>query len=322
LSRGGRYARLRECRLARALVVLALSVGLGSPAARAYVPMADRTMKAIAEVNRASGRTQALQLELTMRIGDRPPVAEGELISHPSGLARLELRGYQGRVDRYVLSGSELIATKDGLPLERPRPMLQPFFLLQPDSEETLRAALATFGVISDAIGMAPCGERDCFVFGDPRLAAPLPSSPGSQVGEQDALVDPLSPEGAGDPGPEELSGPSLTLDGHDFGAASEEAHLSRLWVDTEDLQVQRIDRSSGVFMIVGPVVEFDRLRVPAWLEIHEPGEETIRFDVDRAVQVNAPAKAFSKKWLTGPLEPSTAPGAASSSPGSSAPTR
>ena len=144
------------------VLVVGLVLGLVS-SAFAFIPTANRTLKAIAQANRSSGRTKALQLELTMRIGDRDAVAVGELISHPSGLARLELRGYRGRTDRYLLSGSELLGAKDGQRLDRPQPMLQPFFLLQADSETTLRAALETFGVESEWIGLAPCGEQDCF---------------------------------------------------------------------------------------------------------------------------------------------------------------
>ncbi len=129
----------RHAALRLGWVALLLGVAFG---AEAVIPEAGRTMKAIAAVNRASGRTEAIQLELTMRIGGEAPVAKGELISHPSGLARLELRGFEGRVDRYLLSGDELLGAKNGRPLPEPRPLLQPFFLLQPDSETTLRAAI------------------------------------------------------------------------------------------------------------------------------------------------------------------------------------
>ena len=55
----------------RASILLALGlVLLRGPVAEAVIPLADRTMKAIAEVNRASGRSQALQLELKLMRGD------------------------------------------------------------------------------------------------------------------------------------------------------------------------------------------------------------------------------------------------------------
>ena len=280
--------------------MIGLALGsLSGPSAFAFVPDANRTMKAIAQVNRASGRTMAIQLELTMRVGDREPIASGELISHPSGLARLELRGYGGRIDRYLLSGSELLATKDGQRLDRPQPMLQPFFLLQPATETTLRAALEAFGVQSEWIGLAPCGEHDCFVIGDPRLAAPLPPPVDPASGEQAVLDDPLGSLGSDEnlhADDDRLAGPELAL--------PEDRLIPRFWVDTRELQVRRIDRRSGVFTVFGPTASFDELEVPAWFEIHQPGAPTIRFDVNRAVQVNAPPQAFSRKWLLAPVDP------------------
>jgi len=312
VTRGfGHLVNRLPCILSSVLVAgLVLGLLLG-PSAFAFVPPADRTMKAIAEANRASGRTKAIALELTMRIGDREPIASGELISHPSGLARLELRGYSGRIDRYLLSGSELLAAKDGQRLDKPQPMLQPFFLLQPATEATLRAALGTFGIQSEWIGLAPCGEQDCFVIGDRRLAVPLPSPAVSPDGEQAVLDDPLGSDGSearldedaisADP---ELSGPVLVL--------PEDGLIPRFWVDTRELQVRRIDRRSGVFTVFGPIVHFDKLQVPAWFEIHEPGAETIRFEVDRAVQMNAPPQAFSRKWLLAPVDPPASTGSPS----------
>ena len=317
-----------------ALVLGAATVLLTGPVAQAFIPKADRTMRAIARVNRSSGRSQALQLDLTMRVGDRDPIASGQMISHPSGLARLELRGVNGRLDRYLLSGRELLGAKNGEPIDQPQPLLQPYFFLQPSTETTLRAALQAFDVLSDSIGLATCGEQDCFVIGDPRLAAPLPDRERrlSSIDEADVLADPLElladgevSEGTiydlaadaqdGLVGPDgrmhsnglqalvDLEGPEMMI--------PEDAMLPRLWVDTDDLQVRRIDRASGVFTIFGPIVSFEKLMVPAWFEIHEPGAEAIRFEVDRAVQVNAPPKAFSRKWVYAPMTPTNpTPGA------------
>jgi len=287
-------AHVLTCVFATGLVVALL----WATYAFAFVPLSNRTLKAIAQVNRASGRTMAIQLELTMRVGDQEPIASGELISHPSGLARLELRGYGGRIDRYLLSGNELVATKGGRRLDQPQPLLQPFFLLQPATEETLRAALETFGVQSEWIGLATCGDQDCFVFGDPRLAAPLPSTVDGASDAAAVLDDPLdAPPGAsGPPGEDRLAGPALTL--------PEDGRIPRIWVDTQDLQMRRIDRRNGVFTVFGPPVQFEKLTVPGWFEIHEPGAPSVRFDVDRAVQVNAPPQAFSQEWLMSPVGP------------------
>lgn len=299
----GRWTRFA---LAGLVVVISLA-----PAAIAFIPQVERTMEEIAKVNRTSGRAQAISLELTMSVGEGGPIASAELISHPSGLARLEIRGYRGRVDRYLLSGAELIAAKDGRRLDHPQPMLQPFFLLQPSTETTLRAALETFGVQSEWIGLAPCGEQDCFVIGDPRLAAPLPTL-AVELTDDDlgVLDDPLGNRSV-DAGPvvddevgvaefgsesdlkSPLAGPILAL-------PTTEA-IPRLWVDTKELQVRRIDRASGVFIVFGPMKSFEKLKVPAWFEIRDPESRTVRFEVDRAVAVNAPPKAFSQKWLMTP---------------------
>ena len=304
--------RGRKLALAALVVVISLA-----PVAIAFIPQVERTMQEIAKVNRTSGRAQAIQLELTMSVGGGGPIASGKMISHPSGLARLEIRGYRGRVDRYLLSGAELMAAKDGRRLERPQPMLQPFFLLQPSTETTLRAALETFGVQSEWIGLAPCGEQDCFVIGDLRLAAPLPTPSLEPMGDdQDVLDDPLGTRSV-DAGPAaeadnaadaefgEESESRIPLAGPMLSLPTTEA-IPRLWVDTKELQVRRIDRASGVFIVFGPMKSFEKLKVPAWFEIRAPEAETVRFEVDRAVAVNAPPQAFSQKWLLTPTDPAT----------------
>jgi hypothetical protein len=334
---GGTRGTVRRTRVATALW-LGMLIGLIGvpvanvvlgPDAQAFIPAADRTLTEIARVNRVSGRNKALQLDVTMRVGDRAPIAKGQLISHPSGLARLELRGFNGRVDRYLLSGQELLGAKDGRRLIRPQPLLQPLFFLQPSSSATLRAALESFDILSDTMGLAPCGDQDCFVIGDPRLAAPLADHNAyANTALSPVLGDPLEADSdyglaeTRGSGVDRLAGPELS------GAMGPQ--LPRLWVDTEDLQVRRIDRADGVFTIFGPIVSFDKLMHPAWFEVHEPGEEAIRFQVDRVVQVNAPATAFSQKWLLAPIatDPlpnesrSVRPSASPRAPGTRAPTQ
>lgn len=304
------------CWLALGLVLIVV----GSFEAGAFIPEADRTLRAIARVNRSSGRSEALQLELTLRVGDRPPIARGELISHPSGLARLELRGFNGRIDRYLLSGAELTGAKDGVRLDDPQPMLPPLFFMQPSSQTTMRTALESFEVRSESIGLAPCGEDDCFVIGDPRLAAPLPPT---ERAIEDILGDPLEDQlavgglEAFEAGPPDPAMESVETElAPSFEVIGDDELLARFWVDTENLQVRRIDRGDGVFTIFGPIVSFEKLRVPAWFEIHEPGAAaTIRFEVDRAVAVNAPPQAFSLEWLLGPVLPAEPAGAPESVP-------
>ena len=226
---------------------------------------------------------------MKLRVGDEPPVADATLISHPSGLARLEIRGFDGRIDRYLLSGGELSGTMNGRSLSHPRPLLQPLFLLQLGSESTLRTALEAFDIQTRSIGLAPCGDVDCFVLGDPRLEAPLPLP-----GAADNLGDFGLDGGGSDP---QFRSPRQSAPG--FGGDSAASNPARFWVDTQELQVQRIDRAGGVFIIFGPTVSFERIKVPAWFEIHDPEEPfPTRFDVERSVQVNAPPKAFDRAWL------------------------
>ena len=300
--------------------VLAALLSLASLEARAFVPKPERALAAVAQANLTSGRTQAIQLDLVMRVGDRDAIATGQLVSHPSGLARLELRGSGGRVDRYLLSGPELLAAKDGEALEHPQPMLQPIFLLQPSSQETLRVALESFGVDLRWIGVAPCGELDCYVFGDPELALPeIHSLPGAGADGGPAMA----------PSTDLTAGRAEAGSGGGRGGALEitpprasRGAVARLWVDSETLQIQRIDRESGESLYLGPLVRFERLMLPAWLEVHEPGQPLIHFDVKRAIRVNANPQAFNPSWLYSPVEPadpsnSAAPVPALASPSS-----
>jgi hypothetical protein len=180
--------------------------------------------------------------------------------------------------------------------------MLQPVFLLQPSTLETLRVALETFGVDSGLIGLAPCGELDCYVLGDPALAVPeLHPLASEALGLEDEAGEGLEAGDLDGLGAERAGGRGLL----EVAPPSEPGRpVARLWVDTESLQIQRIDRTSGESMQLGPLVRFERLMIPAWLEIVAPGEPPIRFDVQRAVRVNAAPQAFNPSWLYSPIDP------------------
>ena len=303
-------------RALRSLVLggLGTLIVLASLEAIAFVPKPERALAAVAQANLASGRTQAIQLDLVMRIGDRDAIATGQLVSHPSGLARLELRGSGGRVDRYLLSGPELLAAKDGEALAHPQPMLQPIFLLQPSSQETLRVALESFGIDSRWIGVAPCGDLDCYVFGDPDLAAPeVHALPGASAGGGPAMAPStdLTARSA-----QAGSGGALEI----APVRASKGAVARLWVDSDTLQILRIDRESGESLYLGPLVRFERLMVPAWLEVQEPGKPPIHFDVKRAVRVNANPQAFNPSWLYSPVDPVDPAASSASAPALAAP--
>ena len=172
---------------AKVAVCAVAAVGLVGPA-QGHVPQAERVSKAVAKANVASGRAQALRLELVMRIGDADPIATGELITHPTVLARLELQRPQGLVERHLLQGTEHSASRDGRTVERPHAFLPPLFFLQADSAVSLNAALTAFGIRANLIGLAASGESDCYVIGDPervrlRVFRDPPQSPARLAG-------------------------------------------------------------------------------------------------------------------------------------------
>ena len=168
---------MRAARLA-VLAAAAWLVALGP--ATAGAPSSDKLAGAVAEANRKAGRAKPLLLDVSLRIGDAPPSATGTLATHPTGLARLELRGAAG-LERHLLQGSRYAASRDGEILAAPRPLLPPLFLLQEDTGGALRAALASFGVAASEIGFGLADDRDCYVIGgkkpqiDRSIAPPLP---------------------------------------------------------------------------------------------------------------------------------------------------
>ena len=80
-------------------------------------------------------------------------------------------------------------------------------------------------------------------------------------------------------------------LGGHREGVAS-------VWVDQESLQVVRVQRADGVRFEWGPVAEDGEVRVPAWVEIHEPGVRTARLVFGPATPKRPEPEAFRREWL------------------------
>jgi len=156
-------ARLRSLRSALGLLA---AVCLAAASAAAAIPNAEKIAGAVAETNRLSGRSVPVLFEVTLRIGDGEPVGEGVLASHPTGLARLELRSRHGFIERHLLQGNAYTASRDGQLLDAPHPFLPPIFFLQADSGAAFRAALASYGVASGEVVLGRVGDRDCYVFG------------------------------------------------------------------------------------------------------------------------------------------------------------
>ena len=99
-------------------------------------------------------------------------MARGQLATHPTGLARLELRSDANFVERHLLQGDEYRASRDGQLLEKFHPFLPPVFLLQATSGAALAAALESFGVSEQEVVLGRMGDPDCYVFGG-RLPGP-----------------------------------------------------------------------------------------------------------------------------------------------------
>ncbi len=293
---------MRVCQRSVAASILALVcvVGLAGSLARAFIPKADRVAKGAAEANEAGDRAQALQLELTLRVGEREPIGTGKLITHPTGLARLELHDARQRVERHLLIGTEHTASRDGRELESPRPFLPPLFFLQVDSPQTFRQALSDYWLDPDAVALAPCGKRVCYVIGDPlRVPPPPPPTEEELAAEADAA--------GGLAGEYELAEPSpLEAEPQENGfqpdaAGSGATPGATLWLDVESYEIRRIASRSGVVVDFGPFVAFQAVRFPAQITISEPGREPVRFDIRAVTPVNAPAAGFGRAWLLSP---------------------
>lgn len=148
------------------LTALALAGTLLAGAALAAIPSAEKVAAAFARANDLAGRSGPLLLDVTLRIAGRGPSAEGEIATHPTGLARLELRSPMGFVERHLLLGDEYRASRDGRLLDDPHPFLPPVFLLQATSGAALAAALDSFGVVASELVLGRMGDHDCYVFG------------------------------------------------------------------------------------------------------------------------------------------------------------
>lgn len=281
----------------RLRVALLGVLALALPVA-AFVPKADRIANATTLTNDAAARGQALQLDLTLRVADREPIGSGKLLTHPSGLARLELRDANGDTERHLLLGNEHSASRNGRRLDQPRAFLPPLFFLQVDSLDTFEQALSGFGLDLEAASLAPCGEALCYVLGDAsRVAPPLvvateieDDEPGD-VGElEEAASVELEPvavpeEETGDPVPDQAemppAGPEPTI-----------------WVDSKTFEIVRIESRGGVTVDFGSATTFGEIRFPESITIHEPGSEAVRFDVLGVLPVSVPAAEFSHVWL------------------------
>jgi hypothetical protein len=152
--------------LLAALLAWSLAAGTWPAPARAVIPSAAKIAEAVAAANRKAGRSEPVLLDVTLTIGDGPPAATGVLATHPTGLARLELRSHLGFVERHLLQGNAHSASRDGVMLDDPRDFLPPVFLLQATSGAALSAALSSFGIEAEEAVLGRVGDFDCYVLG------------------------------------------------------------------------------------------------------------------------------------------------------------
>ena len=273
------------------MVIVVAGLCLGAVGvANSLLPASDRITKAVAQTNRSSGRNEAIKLDLALRIGGGDPIATGQLVTHPTGMARLELEKRGEFIERHILQGNEHLVTRNGNLVESPRAFLPPLFLLQATSSVSLEAAMRAHGVDVDALGVAPCGDGDCYVLGDPALVPPPVEVPEPEAGDDEATGD-------------ELAESDPLADDEPVEAEEDEPHQgprATVWIDTDSYELRRLQSREGVRVLLGPISKFEKLRVPAWLEIREPRQVPVTLDIVRAAKVAAPANAFGREWLFG----------------------
>ncbi|MEE3331896.1 MAG: hypothetical protein VX246_13605 [Myxococcota bacterium] len=267
--------------------------------ASAVIPQASRVAAAAAKQNKFAGRDQPLRLEVVMRDVHGDPIGRGSLVTHPSGLARLELRGAGDLIERHLLQGAEHLAARNGERLDEPQAFLPPLFLLQMDSLLGLQTGLSELGADIASIGLATCGDSDCYVIGDPGRVPPEYEPPPSQpLDEAEAvMVEEFLDDQA-----YVTSGLERPLDTERNEPLLFEGPFASLWVDLMSFDTKRIDLKSGVVVWLGPPRMFGHVQIPSWFRVDEPGRSEVVFDVLEVDPVDTPAAAFSKSWLYTPV--------------------
>lgn len=159
------------------VLILGLVCFGAAPIASAYIPKASKIRSAVAGVNQRSARSTGLRLQVALFSGAvdeagaaasdaKTLLAKGELATHPSGLARLELRGTQNQIERHLMRGAEYLASRNGVVLSDPRPLLFPAFLLQAGDANSLANLFAALGGVNEEVALGLLDDRDCYVLG------------------------------------------------------------------------------------------------------------------------------------------------------------
>ena len=180
--------------------------------------------RALGNYGSVSSRSRESVESAAAELGYRPNMVARSMITkttHTVGviLSDIEnsffIRALRGITDRLAESGYDVLLANSDEDPDKEHRALQLMAARQVDglivvpTEASERAALAelieggaetceSLGVDSRLIGVAPCGELDCYVFGDPRLSAPaihrLPAAESEQAaylrGQALALVN------------------------------------------------------------------------------------------------------------------------------------
>jgi hypothetical protein len=168
-------------RRARLRLGVALALVVGAPAL-AFVPPAERILDAIAETNRRDQRTAALAVPVEVRLAGSETPLRGELATHPSGFARLELVHADGTRERHLLRGARHGASRGGSVLDGAEPLVPPLFLLQAGTRGALATALLGLGVEVELAELGHEGRHDCFVIGGREIPPPPPGLAGARA--------------------------------------------------------------------------------------------------------------------------------------------
>ena len=241
------------------------------------------------------------------------------------------MRGANGLVERHLLQGGEVFATRNGKPLQEHRVFLPPLYVLQAESGAALRRSLEELQIRVDTVGLSQCDEEDCLGVGDP---APEGGEPGGGEAPDPGALDSLPendvpgaargeppgpmPQGEGGPlagapeaGEGELPAPGAegsVVDGDKRVAGEAEQTAPPvspgLWIDRKSFGIRGLDAVGGVRTRMGPEAVYDGVRFPGWVEIQEPGQETIRLHVLAISPVLGDPEVYGPAWLLEPLHP------------------
>lgn len=162
MSRVARRAGPRPGALARAA-----ALGLAALAGVAWIPDTAKIANAFSKENREAGRAHTIELQVELRFeGDADVAATGALASTPDGATRLELVSQQGFIERHLVRGRRVEATRDGIALADARTFLPPYYLTQTESSAILAGWLRALGADPGRVDLGHEGDSDCYVFG------------------------------------------------------------------------------------------------------------------------------------------------------------